>query len=432
VQFKESETVELKQVVVEDIKKEIIAFVNSSGGTLYIGVADDGTVVGVPNPEDVLLQVNNMMRDAIKPDITMFAQSGIEIIDGKPVISVTAQRGTERPYYLAGKGLRPEGVYVRHGVASVPATDSSIRRMIKETDGDNYEEIRSLNQDLTFEDASAEFAQRGVEFGEAQMVTLGLLNNDKIYTNLGLLLSDQCTHSIKVAVFQDDFMKVFKDRREFSGSLFKQLNEAYGFIDIHNPIISTFDKLLRIDTRDYPEDAVRETLVNAVTHREYAMSGSILVKMFPDRIEFNSIGGLMHGIELADIMNGYSICRNDRLSKVFYRLQLIEAYGTGMPKIFENYQGHRVTPKIELSPNVFKITLPNIRTAIESAPMPSTLNSDGRVLALVKEIGVIDRKDVERLLEITQTPAGQILKNLVEAGSLVKTGNGKNTKYLLP
>ena len=388
MQFKESETLELKQTVVEDIKKEVIAFANSSGGTLYIGIADDGTVVGVSNPEDALLQVNNMMRDAIKPDISMFAQSGIETIDGRAVISVLVQRGTERPYCLAGKGLRPEGVYVRHGTASVPATDSAIRRMIKETDGDNYEEIRSLNQDLTFEEASAEFARRGVEFGEAQMVTLGLMNSDKIYTNLGLLLSDQCTHSIKVAVFQDDSMRVFKDRREFSGSLFKQLNEAYGFIDIHNPIVSTFDKLLRIDTRDYPEDAVRETLLNAVTHREYAMSGSILVKMFPDRIEFNSIGGLIHGIELADIMNGYSICRNDRLAKVFYRLQLIEAYGTGMPKIFESYQGRRVTPKIELSPNVFKITLPNIRTAIDSVSKLHMLNSDERVLAMEKILNI--------------------------------------------
>jgi ATP-dependent DNA helicase RecG len=304
--------------------------------------------------------------------------------------------------------------------------------MIKETDGDNYEELRSLNQDLTFEEANTEFARLGLEFGAAQMVTLGFMNSDKIYTNLGLLLSDQCPHSIKVAVFQDDSMRVFKDRREFTGSLFKQLNEAYGFIDIHNQIGATFDKLLRIDTRDYPEDAVREALLNAVVHREYAMSGSILVKMFPDRTEFISVGGLMRGIELADIMSGYSICRNDRLAKVFYRLQLIEAYGTGMPKIFESYQGSGVTPDIEVTPNVFKITLPNIRAAAASVPKVQLLGSDERVLALVREKGAIDRKDVEGLLGITQTPAGQLLKKLVEAGSLAKTGNGKNIKYLLP
>ena len=430
--FKESETVELKQTVVDDIKKEVIAFANSSGGTLYIGVTDDGVIIGLKNPEDALLQVNNMLRDAIKPDITMFAQSRIETINGNAVISVTVGRGTERPYYLAGKGLRPEGVYVRHGTASVPATDTAIRRMIKETDGDNYEEIRSLNQNLTFEEADNEFARRGVELGTAQMMTLGLMNSDGIFTNLGLLLSDQCVHSIKVAVFQDNSMRVFKDRREFNGSLFKQINDAYEFIDIHNSVQATFDKLLRIDTRSYPEDAVRESLLNAVVHREYAMSGSILVKMFPDRIEFISIGGLLRGIELDDIMSGYSICRNTQLAAIFYRLQLIEAYGTGMQKIFESYSNSETQPKIEVTANVFKITLPNSNAPKALKQIARPLSSDERIIDLVREKGVIDRKDVEQLLEITQTPAGQILKKLVEAGSIVKSGNGKNTKYLLP
>jgi ATP-dependent DNA helicase RecG len=265
--FKESETVELKQIVVDDLKKEVIAFANSDGGTLYIGVADNGDIVGVENPHDVLLQVGNMLRDSIKPDITMFVQCHEETAEGKRLVAVTVQRGTGRPYYLAAKGLRPEGVYVRHGTASVPATDTAIRNMIKETDGESYEALRSLNQELTFEAAKSEFGQRKTDFGVAQMMTLGLMNNEKIYANLGLLLSDQCVHSIKVAVFQDDSMKVFKDRHEFGGSLFAQLNGAYKFIETNNAIQATFDKLLRIDTRDYPEGAVREALLNAVVHR---------------------------------------------------------------------------------------------------------------------------------------------------------------------
>jgi len=431
MRFKESGTVELKLKVVDDIKKEVIAFANSDGGTLYIGVADDGVVVGVSDPDEVILQINNMLRDSIKPDITMFIQSSTEIADSKEIVVVTVQRGTERPYYLAVKGLRPEGVYVRQGLSSIPATDTAIRRMIKETDGESYEELRSLNQDLTFETAIAEFSQRKVEFGTAQMITLGLLNSDKIYTNLGLLLSDQCVHSIKVAVFQDDSLRVFKDRREFDGSLFKQLNDAYAFIDLHNPIHATFDKLMRIDTRDYPEDAVREALLNAVVHREYAMGGSILAKIFPDRIEFISIGGLLRGIELADIMSGCSICRNPLLAGVFYRLQLIEAYGTGMPKIFEAYAGSGREPKIEVTPNVFKIVLPNINaTAATLNPVNPIVSQEEQILQLAREKGKINRKDVEVLLELSQTPTGQLLRRLVEDGSLVKSGNGKNTRYV--
>ena len=158
--FRESETVELKSIVVEDIKKEIIAFANCEGGKLYIGVQDDGTVVGLDDPDGVALQISNMVRDAIKPDVTMFLRYKTIEEQGKKLVVVDIQQGTERPYYIAKKGLRPEGVYVRQGYSSVPATNTMIRRMIKETDGDHFEDLRSLEQNLTFQAAKKEFAKR--------------------------------------------------------------------------------------------------------------------------------------------------------------------------------------------------------------------------------------------------------------------------------
>lgn len=429
--FKESETVELKQIVVDDIKKEVIAFANSNGGTLYIGISDSGDITGIANPDEAIMQVNNMTRDSIKPDISLFVQCRTEMAEGKSIVAVTVQRGTERPYYLAGKGLRPEGVYVRQGTSAVPATDTAIRRMIKETDGESYEKVRSLNQELTFESAQIEFKLRNIEFDDSKMMTLGLFNSDKIYTNLGLLLSDQCVHTVKSAVFQDETQKIFKDRREFSGSLFKQLNDVYEFIDMHNQINATFERLLRVDKRDYPEEALREALLNALVHREYALGGSVLIKIFSDRIEFISVGGLIHGIELADIMSGYSICRNPLLAGVFYRLQLIEAYGTGMQKMFEAYGGSGREPKIEVTPNVFKVILPNVNViSAKEGFSNSPLTQEEQILKLAKEKGVIDRKTVEILLGISQTLAGQLLRKLAEQGALIKDGNGKKTKYL--
>jgi ATP-dependent DNA helicase RecG len=433
MRFKEGETVELKRSVVDEIKKEVIAFANSSGGTLYIGVADDGEVVGLDDPENALLSVNNMLRDAINPDITLFAQSGIERIDDKKIISIAVQRGTKRPYYLAGKGIRPEGVYVRHGAASVHATDAAIRSMIRETDGDSYERIRSVSQELIFTSAEAEFSQREIEFGLSQMTTLGLVNADKIYTNLGLLLSDNCVHTIKAAVFQDASQQMFKDRREFGGSLFKQLNDVYDFLDLRNQVRATFDKLLRVDTRDYPETALREALLNAVVHREYAVSGAILIKMFSDRVEFISPGGLFGGVELDDIMSGYSVCRNPALAAVFYRLRLIEAYGTGILKIFEAYDNSTSKPKIEATPNVFKIILPNINEALKTAPLPVLGETpEDRVLRFARDNGAITREETEHLLGIAQTTAGQILRRLVDAGTLIKKGGSRSTIYLPP
>jgi len=431
MKFKENETTELKQTVVDDIKKEIIAFANSNGGTLYVGISDDGEIIGLNNADAELLNINNMLRDAVKPDITLFYQSRIDTIDGKDIIIVDVQRGINRPYYIAGKGIRPEGVFVRHGTSSVPATDTAIRQMIRETDGDSFEKLRSVMQELTFNEAESEFVKRGLEFGISQMITVKLTTPDKIYTNLGFLLSDQCIHTVKVAVFQGTTQEIFKDRREFGGSLFKQLNDVYDFLEIHNQIRATFDKLLRTDTRDYPEIALREALLNAIIHREYSLSGSILIKMFSDRIEFISPGGLVNGIEFDDIMSGYSICRNPSLAAVFYRLKLIEAYGVGILKIFEAYNNIFVKPKIEITPNVFKIILMNQNEISTFSENKIENTAEDKILKILNKNGSITRKQTEELLNISQTSAGQILRKLSETGIVNRVGKSKNITYVL-
>ena len=432
--FQESETVELKSVVVDDIKKEIIAFANCEGGKLYIGVQDDGTVVGLDDPDGAALQISNMVRDAVKPDLTMFLHYETLNEDGKQIIAIDVQRGTERPYYLARKGLRPEGVFVRQGYSSVPASNTAIRRMIKETDGDHFEEMRSLEQNLTFEAAKKEFSERNIRFGEAQMKTLGLMNHDGIYTNLGLLLSDQCVHTIKAAAFEGTTQNDFKDRREFSGSLFRQMNEVYDYIDFRNQTHSTFQKLRRIDRRDYPETAVREALLNSLVHREYSFRASTLISLYADRIEFTSIGGLVNGVTLKDVMMGISVCRNVKLANVFYRLELIEAYGTGILKIMEAYSGTGKEPQIETSDNAFKIILPNLNAHADQDDPDARQNGgspEEAVIALAKKQNSFTRKDVEEELGISQSACGRMLKQMAQRGQIIQEGKGRNTHYLL-
>ncbi len=434
--FQESETVELKAIVVEDIKKEIIAFANCEGGKLYIGVNDDGTVAGLDDPDSASLQVSNMVRDAIKPDLTMFLHYETLTVDGKKIVAVDIQQGTERPYYIAKKGLRPEGVYVRQGYSSVPASNSVIRRMIKETDGDRFEEMRSLEQNLTFEQAGKEFADRNIKFEQAQMKTLGIMTQDGVYTNLGLLLSNQCMHTIKAAVFEGVNQNRFKDRKEFTGSLFRQMDDVYDFIDFRNQTHSSFEKLRRIDRRDYPEMAVREALLNLIVHREYSFSASTFISIYTDRIEFISIGGLVSGVTLKDVMMGISICRNAKLANVFYRLELIEAYGTGILKIMGAYEGTGLTPQIETSDNAFKIILPNLNAKTEQKESENTgyegSKEEEKVIAMVREQGFVTRKEVESLLGMSQTTCGRLLKQMERNGRIVQTGRGRYTRYRLP
>lgn len=444
--FRESETVELKEVVVDDIKKEIIAFANCDGGKLYIGVRDDGTVIGLDNADSVSLQISNMVRDAIKPDITMFLHYETIVENGKNIVAVDIQRGTDRPYYLAKKGMRPEGVYVRQGYSSVPATDTAIRRMIKETDGDRFEAMRCLNQDLTFEATKKEFELRKTDFGSQQMRTLKLIDQDGLYSNLALLLSDQCVHTIKVAVFQGTDQTIFKDRREFTGSLMQQMNEVYDFIDFRNQTRATIEKLYRVDVRDYPEVAVREALLNLLVHRDYSFSASAFISIYEDRIEFVSIGGLMPGIELEDVMVGISVCRNQDLANVFYRLHLIEAYGTGMGKIMKAYESMQVKPVIETTKNAFKIILPNINAKYETenatvktkSGTPVTVHTEKelsdeeeKILEYARKHGAITRNDVIGLLEVSASTAARVIRKMVKTNLLEQKGKARNTHYTI-
>lgn len=431
----ESMTTELKREYTDDIKYAVVAFANTDGGKIYVGINDDGSVYGVGSTDATVLRITNMIRDSIRPDVTMFTECAVETMEGKPVVVLTVQRGTARPYYLAGKGIRPEGVYVRQSSSSVPASESAILNMIKETSGDRYEDARSINQQLTFEKAENYFAKRNVPFGDQQKRTLNIIGSDGTYTNLGMLLSDQCVHTIKMAVFDGSRKSVFRDRKELTGSLLTQLEDAYSYIDQFNRTRAEFEGLDRIDKRDYPGEALREALLNAITHRDYSFSGSTLISIFDDRIEFVTIGGLVRGLTFDDIMLGVSALRNQNLANVFYRLNLIEAYGTGILKINESYADCAVKPQFEVTDNAFKITLPNSNYAGERKDVIPPPKVKGKVdrqeilLRLAEERGYIVRKDVEGALKVSQATAILILRDMVEKGLLIKEGSGKLQKY---
>ncbi|WP_373233497.1 RNA-binding domain-containing protein [Cohnella sp.] len=431
--FVENAICELKREFTPELKKEAIAFVNTDGGEIYIGIADDGTVVGVEQAESVLTRIMNMLRDSIKPDISMFTSPSITTINGLQVIVLLIQRGTSRPYYIAEKGLKPSGVYVRQGLSSVPASESAIRQMIIETDGEKYEDIRSLTQDLTFSETSKAFKQQEMVFGESQMKTLNIINADQVFTNLGLLLSDQCPHSIKVAVFDGPDKNIFKDRREFSGSLLLQLTEVFMYIDLHNKTNAQFKGINRIDKRDYPEAAIREALLNSIVHRDYAFSGSTLVNIYSNRIEFISLGGLVRGITINDIMLGISQPRNEKLASLFYRLKFVEAYGTGISKIMASYQEYDFKPVLQTSDNAFVISLPNRNeyTASKATHLPITMSAEEIIVDYLESHPSISRKTVEQLLNTSQTAAGKIVNEMVRKNILHVVGSGRSTRYIL-
>ena len=424
----ETENIEFKSGFTEEIYKEVIAFANTDGGVLYIGIDNDGNAVGLNNVDDEYTRITNGIRDAILPDVTMFVKYTIQ---ENKVVRITISEGTNKPYYLRSKGLKPNGVYVRQGTSSVQASSEQIRQMIKDSDGDDFESMRSIEQELTFTSAAAAFERYGVDFSEEKYLALGMIHkNDGLFTNLALLMSDQCQHSIKVAVFGDDENTTFKDSREFKGSIFKQINETFRYIMLSNRTSSVFKGLERIDKSEYPEAALREALLNSVAHRDYSYSGSIIININDKQMEFVSIGGLLPGLTADDIRSGISQPRNKNLAEVFRRLKLIEAYGTGIRRIYKLYENCSVQPRIEVTHNTFKMILPNMSVAEPLAVKTYLTPQKEHILDFISKNGQITEDEIMKLLGVKRTRAYTVAKQMCDDNLIAAVGRGVDKKYI--
>ena len=453
----ESEKREYKEQFTEDVYKTVIAFANTGGGVLYLGINDQGFAVGLENIDENYTRLTNGIRDSIAPDITMFIRY---VLREDNVIEIQVGEGSYKPYYIKKKGLKPTGVYVRQGASTAQASSEQIRRMIKDADGDVFEELRAMNQNLTFSAMKESFQKRELPLSEEKFTSLGLRNpEDKQYTNLAWILSDQCQHTLKIAVFDGEDKSIFKDRREFSGSIFRQLEEGYAYLQLVNRTAGRFSGLERIDLTDYPEEALREALLNAMIHRDYSFSGSIIINANDAYMEFISLGGLLAGLSKEDICNGISLPRNKKLAELCLRLKLIESYGTGIGKIYRAYQDCDRKPELIITPNTFKLILPNRNSEQDKSEKERKRKStysyppifpsyDNRlmeqehsykalslqkktVLSYLEEHKSMSEKELQELLQIRKTRAYLLSREMQEEGLIVIEGRGEKKVFRL-
>lgn len=363
------------------------------------------------------------------------------VLQDNNVIKIEVGEGSYKPYYLKSKGMKPNGVFVRQGASSVQASPDQIRKMIKNSDGDVFEEMRSAIQELTFNETEAAFKKYKVELSEEKFIALGLRNiHDDQYTNLAMIMSDQCQHTTKIAVFGDEANIIFKDAKDFCGSVFKQLDDSFSYLMLCNRTAATFRGLERLERADYPEAALREALLNALVHRDYSYSGSIIINVNDTCMEFISIGGLLPGLLAEDIRNGISQPRNRKLAEIFHRLRLIESYGTGIRKIYALYKNCSAQPRIEVTPNTFKLVLPNMNantnyteneTQVIEKPSVTITKQMQTVIDYLTEYGEMTDEDLQELLTIKKTRAYLLVRQMNENGLIEISGRGASKKYKL-
>lgn len=429
--YEESDKVELKSIVTDEIKKEIISFANTSGGIIYIGISDDGKVIGVDNYDKTIIQIVSMIKDNIEPDLTMFLKFEKILDDDKTIVKIIVGEGSNKPYYLQQKGLKPSGVYVRSGNCSIQSSNEAIKKMILSASSENFEDLLSLKTELTFNTLNETFKKKNLPFDKSKMKSLGIVDKSENFTNLGLILSDQCPMTSKLALFQGTDEMIFLDRVEFSGSILTQIDDIENYFTRINKVKSNFSGFDRIDNYDYPFSALKEAILNSFVHRDYSTSISTIIGIYDDRVEIKNYGNIYGGLQLEDVLKGISSTRNPKLASIFYRLGLIEAYGTGLRRINQCYSKFKSKPKFESTTSLFICTLPNTNYELDKENDISLPKDKKLIIEYLKENKQITTKDVTMLLNISNVTACKLFKELITSNLIKSNGKGKSTFYTL-
>jgi ATP-dependent DNA helicase RecG len=430
----ENQTFERKRQYNNNARNTLLAFLNTDGGTLCIGVDDDGSVFGVDGDMDLeRRRVASAFRASVTPDPSGYFRVEAKKYGDKNIIEVTVERGSAIPYCYAAYGLVPQGVYVRVGSNTVTASREHIRQMIKDNGTGQFIAELSVEQGLTFEYANRLFTEKEIKFGKEQKQSLGLLRLDGRYTNLALILSDQCPYTTKAAIFEGLNKEKFKDRKEFTGSVFKQIDDVAAYLHVFNKIRSTFEGVYRIDHPDYPDVALREAVLNAHIHRDYYIEGSVLVSLFDNRIEILSLGGIMPGVTHDLMLAGVSVSRNEKLSQIFNRLNIIEAFGTGIPRIYGAYEGAAVQPEIPVTNGGFLIRIPNLNYNLTAGEKgikgAKALETNESKLLTVFSDSAFNKAEAAKALGLSANGAYKLLRRMTEQGLLITRKEGRQLLY---
>lgn len=439
----ESQTLQFKSSPdARGIATSVCAMLNTDGGVVAVGVADDGAVIGVDDAESKAEEIDRTLRQRISP------AAALSVInteaDEKPIILIDVPNGPRKPYVVEGK------IFVRVGEANHAATADDINRLIQDRIRSDEHWERKPAIGMTIEDLDAAEIERTMRLAtEAGRFDSTVVGKEDALRRLNLLVDGrpiqaavvafgsqimpwypQC--SLRLARFRGVTKNEFVDQRIESAHAFKLFEEASAFLKQHVPIRGTFrpDEPVRQDRPLYPILALREALVNALCHRDYAIpGGAVSVAIFDDRLEVASTGTLPIGLSVADLkQDHFSQPRNPLLADLFYRRGLIELWGRGTQNIvrlcveagcpeprFEQRAGEfvvrflapnfapNVPAGVQLSPRqavVFgqflanpALSLRDVRDSVDPSLSDSTIRN---VLNSLRDLGLIEAVGVRR------------------------------------
>ena len=451
----ESKNVEYKLTLPDKSEKyikTIVAFANSQGGKLIIGV-DDKThqVVGVDDDNLFRLMdgIANAVSDSCVPQIIPDIEP--QTIDGKTVIVVTVEVGKNRPYYLKSKG-KENGTYIRVAGTSRQAYPEKIKELEMEGARISWDELTCVGYPVIEEDIDKlcgdieRFREKtGMEAKKVkkeQLINWKVLkqNEDQLLaTNAYALLTSDYFPFAKTqcAVFKGTDRTVFLDKREFDGPVYEQIEKAVDFVLRNIRLGATIEGLVRKEKYELPPEAIREMIVNAHCHRNFLYESCIQVAVYDDRLEVTSPGGLYNGLTYEELMSGHSRIRNKGIANVFSQMGLVESWGSGIRRILDAAKDYDLAePVFQEFDNMFRVELfrsvspmyhrRNIGETSEKHRICELNDTQEKILELLSEDSKLSAAKLSEKIGIASRNIEMNIKTLKDKGILIRHGSPKN------
>lgn len=412
----ETKTLEFKENVTNTFLKTVSAYANYGDGEICFGISDDGTVKGLDDIENTKLDIENKINDAIQPHPDFY------FVEHKKdnTLSLLVRGGANKPYLYRGKA------YKRNDTSTVEVDMIEFRRLVLEGTNQTFEEQKSKNQNMTFAFLEREFAEKlGIKKINLDILkTLNLYDDSKGYNIAASLLSDKNDFPGIDMVKFGDSLDTIKERKTSS---FKSiLAEQYDAVEFYKRYYQeeVIEGMERKKRDIVPEKAFREAVANALVHREWDINSNINIRMFDDRIEIVSAGGLPSEISEDEYLRGgISILRNPIIANVFFRLHYIEAFGTGVQRIKAAYYGKNTKPEFEILANSIKIVLPKADGAVKLSRNEET------VYSILDRTTGASSTEISEKTNFSKNKVLRILKALEDKHLINVTGTARATKY---
>ena len=413
--MRETATLEFKQQLSKSYLKTVSAYANYGTGKIIFGIADDGTPVGLADPQDTCLRIEHAINDSIDP-VPRFELS----IEGETrTVTLTVHEGPDNPYLSSGRAYR------RTDTSTVVVSRLEYGRLVLTGEHVSFDALVAKEQNLAFGHLEKELASKlGLKpHDQNSLISLELMAPSGEYCNAAALLADS-NHfpGIDIARFGGS-INIIHSRHTFERtSVLEQMQRTLEVFDTYY----AYEEIVgfeRITKTLVPREAFREAIANALVHRCWDVRANIKVGMFADRIEITSPGGLPAGItEELYLAGGPSVARNPILANVFFRLGHIERFGTGIPRILDEYAHETVSPSFALRDSSITVMLPV--TVLENV----TLDEEA-ILAVLAKGSTLTRSQISEKTQLSKSKAIRTLNALVEKGLVTKVGEGRSVRY---